>query len=248
MRSLEKHVSATESPTNASSLVGPVCYKPRAMRSVHFNVRSSFCSSFCSNRPTLAALLAIGFVALGCESGGVGDPCTPEDEYFDSFSGFSLGEVNVESRSFKCETRVCLVNKFQGRVSCPYGTKGTPPDPTSDVDHGLPCEVPGFGGYVSVPVAPQRTERPPELAVYCSCRCGGKDPNARYCECPSGFECTEIVSDQNQGQAQLAGSYCIRAGSNVDPVKVSTQECSVPDPGEAAGPNDLTCGIPPAAI
>jgi len=247
MSSSEKRVSTMESQTNASSLVGATCYKPRAMRSVLFNVRSSF--------PTLAAatrnaVLAVGFIALGCQSGGVGDPCTPEDEYFDSFSGFSLGEVNVESRSFQCETRVCLVNKFQGRVSCPYGTKGTPPDPTSDVDHALPCEVPGFGGSVTVPVAPQRTERPPELSVYCSCRCNGNDPNARYCECPSGFQCLEIVSDQggDQGQTGLAGSYCIRNGSDVDPVRVSTEECSVPAPGEPAGPNDLTCGIPPAPL
>ena len=149
--------------------------------------------------PGLALLLAVS-LAAGCESGGVGDPCTPEDEFFPEFSGFDLGEVNVESRSFQCETRVCLVNKFQGRVSCPYGTRGTPPvaDATT-VDHNLPCEVPGFGGYVTVPVEPQRTERPPELAVYCSCRCGGADPNARYCECPSGFECAEIVADRGQG-------------------------------------------------
>jgi hypothetical protein len=193
-------------------------------------------------KAALALLLLGGF---GCESGGVGDPCIPEDEFFDTFSGFSLGEVNVESRSFQCETRVCLVNKFQGRVSCPYGTAGTPPDPTSQVTHGLPCEVPNFGGYVKVPVDPQRTERPPELAVYCSCRCDGKDPNARYCECPSGFECAEIVSDQNQGQAELAGSYCIRKGSNVDPVRVDPKVCSVPaDPSKPA-PTDLTCGSAP---
>ena len=197
MSSAEKLASTMKSQTNASSLVGSTCYKPRPMRSVHFNVRSTFRS----NRPTLTAstlgaVLAVAFMALGCQSGGVGDPCTPEDEYFDNFSGFSLGEVNVESRSFQCETRVCLVNKFQGRVSCPYGTKGTPPDPTSDVDHALPCVVPGFGGNVTVPVEPWRTERTPELAVYCSCRCNGNDPNARYCECPSGFQCSEIVSDQ----------------------------------------------------
>jgi len=191
------------------------------------------------------ALLLLG--GLGCESGGVGDPCIPEDEFFDTFSGFSLGEVNVESRSFQCETRVCLVNKFQGRVSCPYGTNGTPPDPTSTtVNHGLPCEVPNFGGNVKVPVLPQRTERPPDVAVYCSCRCDGKDPNARYCECPSGFECSEIVSDQNQGQAQLAGSYCIRKGSNVDPARVDQTECSVPVDPNKPGPNDLTCGSAPA--
>ena len=67
----------------------------------------------------VAALL--GLAALGCEPGGVGDPCTPEDEYEPSFSGFAQTEVNVESRSFQCETRLCLVNHFKGRVSCPYG-------------------------------------------------------------------------------------------------------------------------------
>lgn len=199
-----------------------------------------------SKWPVLA-LLVVASLAAGCESGGVGDPCTPEDEFFPEFSGFDIGEVNVESRSFQCETRVCLVNKFQGRVSCPYGTRGTPPvaDATT-VDHGYPCEVPGFGGNVTVPVEPQLTERPPELAVYCSCRCGGADPNARYCECPSGFECAEIVADRGQGQSELAGSYCIRSGSDVDPIRVNDRECSVPEPNQAPGPNDLTCGSLPA--
>ena len=191
-----------------------------------------------------------GAAAFGCESGGVGDPCTPEDEFFDTFSGFSLEEVNVESRSFQCETRVCLVNKFQGRVSCPYGTNGSNPDPmaTPTVNHNLPCEVPNFGGYVSVPVEPQRTERKPEVSVYCSCRCDGSDPNARYCECPTGFSCTEIVvsrGDTAQGQAQLAGSYCIRENSNVDPITVPAQVCKAVDVGEPQDIDDLTCGPAP---
>jgi len=62
-----------------------------------------------------------GLFTIGCESGGVGDPCTPEDEYKESFAGFDLSEENIESRSFQCQTRICLVNHFQGRVSCPNG-------------------------------------------------------------------------------------------------------------------------------
>src|SRR5688500_18171155 len=69
----------------------------------------------------LAATL--GLSALGCEGGGVGDPCVPEDEYRQDFNGYAMAEVNVESKSFQCETRVCIVNHFQGRVSCPYGQK-----------------------------------------------------------------------------------------------------------------------------
>jgi hypothetical protein len=199
-------------------------------------------------RARIAARVLALAAAIGCDSGGVGDPCTPEDEFFDTFSGFALSEINVESRSFQCETRVCLVNKFQGRVSCPYGTNGTAADPgaVATVDHNLPCEVPQFGGYVSVPVPAQLIERSPEVAVYCSCRCAGADPNARYCECPSGFECAEIVvnqTNQNTGQEQLAGSYCVRSGSDVDPVTISPLECEIPDDPSDPG---LTCGTPPA--
>jgi len=208
-----------------------------------------------SNLSFFAILALAALSSVACESGGVGDPCTPEDEFFDNFTGFSLREVNVESRSFQCETRVCLVNKFQGRVSCPYGTNGTPPDPnaTATVTHNLPCEVPNFGGYVTVPVLPQRIQRRPEVSVYCSCRCNGPDPNARYCECPSGFECKEIVesrSDEGQetGQEQLAGSYCIRTNSDVDPETVNSQTCSVPAAGTAANEDDLTCGTPPEPV
>src|SRR5271165_1104720 len=68
---------------------------------------------------------AVGALPLACQNGGVGDPCTPEDEYSITFSGFKVAEENIESRSFQCQSRICLVNHFQGRVSCPAG-QGTP--------------------------------------------------------------------------------------------------------------------------
>ncbi|HEX8790685.1 MAG TPA: hypothetical protein VF765_07020 [Polyangiaceae bacterium] len=75
--------------------------------------------------PMAAALSAVATVVVisgtGCSATGVGDPCIPEQEYDPSFGGFDYHEVNVESKSFQCETRLCLVNHFQGRVSCPYG-------------------------------------------------------------------------------------------------------------------------------
>lgn len=78
-------------------------------------------------RSIVCGLLALTFVGvigvapLACSSGGVGDPCTPEDEYNAQFSGFNVAEENIESLSFQCTTRICLVNHFQGRVSCPLG-------------------------------------------------------------------------------------------------------------------------------
>jgi hypothetical protein len=190
--------------------------------------------------PNTFAILAavIGLAALGCESGGVGDPCTPEDEYLQDFNGFSWEEVNIESKSFQCETRVCIVNHFQGRVSCPYGQLET--DLTLAPDDPRRCRVPGTNGLttvppddpagfnideIRVPVSPQFQERSAIDTVYCSCRCAGPDPNARYCECPSGYECAELVKDTGLGKAQLAGSYCVKAGTVFDPKRFPVEPC-----------------------
>ena len=79
----------------------------------------------------LAAAVAVTIVTgTGCNSTGVGDPCTPEAEYSQAFLGFSFQEVNIESKSFQCQTRLCLANHFQGRVTCPYGQNATPPAAT----------------------------------------------------------------------------------------------------------------------
>jgi hypothetical protein len=196
-------------------------------------------------RPTSSIwLLAISFVGLlttGCPPGGVGDPCIPEDEYQNAFSGYSIGEVNIESRSFQCETRVCLVNHFQGRVSCPYGQ--------NEGNQQGGCKIPGTTGaepvdQVALPVAAQYLKRRSETAVYCSCRCanaeGKTDDGARYCNpCPSGFECIPLIDDlQLGGQKQLAGSYCIRAGTRYGgrpPAgglcgESGTEDCGPPQP------------------
>jgi len=57
-------------------------------------------------------------------------------------------------------------------------------------------------------------------SVYCSCRCanadGNTDDGARYCECPSGFTCRKLIDNLGLGSEQLAGSYCIRDGTDYD--------------------------------
>lgn len=171
-----------------------------------------------NNLWTMLLAVAAGTGSLACESGGVGDPCVPEDEFRTSFSGFSVTEVNIESRSFQCETRVCLVENFQGRVSCPYGQLEE--ETTLAANDSNRCRIPGTDGSdpqdaVSEPVEPQRVNRPPIDSVYCSCRCAGPDPNARYCNCPSGFDCVPLVDDLGLGQSQLAGSYCAKQGKRI---------------------------------
>ncbi|MCS6899610.1 MAG: hypothetical protein RMJ98_08050 [Myxococcales bacterium] len=194
----------------------------------------------------LSALFScLGPFAGGCQSGGVGDPCIPEDEYLPRFAGFSASEVNIESRSFQCETRVCLVNHFRGRVSCPLGQDQAladkaknyaqqraqdgsvtiPGSGISSEEQAQMCHIPGSSGdtaeLVQVSVLPQCTTRQAKDVVYCSCRCAGPDPDARYCDCPSGFTCTpfpelDLGAAVAQGSGNLSGSYCVK-DSDIDP-------------------------------
>lgn len=205
------------------------------------------------NRTLRASLVAtaglLGLLAIGCEAGGVGDPCIPEDEYRQDFNGYAVSEVNIESKSFQCETRVCLVNHFRGRVSCPYGQQdadiaGSPPDAPNR------CRIPGTDGLteaypgdpssnidtIRVPVDAQIKERAAANTVYCSCRCSGPDPNARYCECPSGFECKDdLVREIGLGSnAQLAGGYCIKAGTEFVPGLGDASFCRLDVPEDAS--------------
>jgi hypothetical protein len=200
----------------------------------------------------LAALVGASFIGSSCGGSGVGDPCVPEDEYVRTFGNFTVEEVNIESRSFQCLTRVCLVNHFQGRVSCPYG-QGSEKDAdgkdtgiaycagsgVGDQDcgkedsqkHQTSCRIPDRDGKaeldrIQASVKPQFQERQAKDAVYCSCRCKGPDANARYCECPSGFACEELVKDQGLGKGQLAGSYCVKDGTEYQPTNKPSIECS----------------------
>lgn len=179
--------------------------------------------------------LVLGLSALGCTPGGVGDPCTPEDEYQQNFNGFQVTETNVESRSFQCETRVCLVNHFQGRVSCRRGQSSQLDSSGNPVaDYNPHCSIPGTlpsrtttdPNNVNVAVAAQLVARQTEKAVYCSCRCDGADKTAKYCECPEGFECAPIVEQLTKGNGQLAGSYCIRTGTRYQENTDSATTCS----------------------
>lgn len=294
-------------------------------------------------RPILSGLFAvtaiavIGLAPTACQSGGIGDPCVPEDEYDPNFPGFKVKEDNIESRSFQCDSRICLANFFQGRVSCPLGQ--APPLPCNPADEdscspdlGAPkdsvctesaanapfcqdnarcdsfsggegngkcniegsfcecnpdaelgaagscptgyscdketrqcknyvCHVPGScqvaKGDASegdnegkaccvpgtdVPVAqsvcgqcnPEKNRDAPN-AVYCSCRCGvaegePEDENFNFCECPEGFECSEIRKNLGLGDTQLTGKYCIKQGTGTEALQAQL-ECGTLAPG-----------------
>jgi hypothetical protein len=145
-----------------------------------------------------AALLVAMFSGTGCAPTGIGDPCVPEQEYDPQFLGFDYHEVSTESKSFQCITRLCLVNHFQGRVSCPYGqgpdgaplggSASYPSCSNNPISNQAPgCCTPGIRQPVTGPlvngkpadtspngmqsVQPQCNKRTSSQAVYCSCRC-----------------------------------------------------------------------------
>jgi hypothetical protein len=218
----------------------------------------------------LAIILSGSFIGSSCGGSGIGDPCIPEEEYLTDFPGFNVGEVNVESRSFQCLTRVCLVNHFQGRVYCPYGQTAETAelcstneaacepnsnDPTVALNHESSCRIPDRDGNevkdrVSIGISPQYEERPARDAVYCSCRCSGpngtKDPKARYCDCPSGYSCEDIFADLGPvaaGKGQLAGAYCVRNGTAYNAATPPQTPCTSGSPEKCGFYKDTNAGL-----
>lgn len=140
----------------------------------------------------LLSVGAIGILPTSCQSGGIGDPCTPEDEYDPRFGGFKVTEENIESRSFQCQSRICLVNHFQGRVSCPLGqparTLCDGPDDDGKCSDGAECTA----AEVFAPECGDGLACPPDQGYTCNkegafCACDGNT------QCPTGYTCDSSV-------------------------------------------------------
>ncbi len=130
-----------------------------------------------------SALVGLGFLPMACPSSGVGDPCTPEDEYNAGFSGFNLKEDGIESRSFQCQTRLCLANHFQGRVTCPMG-QAAPKICAGPNDSGCPQGAKCEPSSVKSPACTVKTQDKDCFNL------GGKcDPKGLFCACGSDDDC-----------------------------------------------------------
>jgi hypothetical protein len=101
----------------------------------------------------------------------IGASCTPSQESTPTFAGFSASDVVLDPSNPGCGGGSCIVNHFQGLISCPYGqdAQGTPPAGEKA------CTVPGTGQPVTQAVKPWCADRHPSAAVYCSCRCANAD-------------------------------------------------------------------------
>jgi hypothetical protein len=151
-----------------------------------------------------------------------------------------------------CGGQACLVNHFQGRVSCPFGNVEG-----GSAVVGAKCTIPGSDTAVTQGVQPQCASRLD--AVHCSCKCGGEDTAAAYCTCPNGFVCAEITRYLDSPNLAPGDKYCARAGQDyqLDSVMCCTSSdpnCSC-DRGDhcgfkvnqapfAADTSGLTCSSP----
>lgn len=173
---------------------------------------------------------APGTLDAAAGDGGVGaptgSPCTPEQELNPTFNGFVFQEVSFEP-NLQCQSHLCLVNHFQGRVSCPYGQQadGTPlPGTASCTPNGdSGCCTPGTdlpvtGAMAVGPrVSPQCLDRTSDETVYCSCQCaipGASGGDTNYCTCPAGFACTLLTSPL--GASSGGAAYCVKDGTQYD--------------------------------
>jgi len=167
-------------------------------------------------RSTLSAVLAtasvaaIGFLPASCETGGIGDPCTPEDEFQTNFSGFKVTQENIESRSFQCESRLCLVNHFQGRVSCPLGQ---PPKEVCTGTDGT-CTNPDEKCVLAGEFAAECTK---ETAATDCAKYAGTCNAAGYCDCSSNDQCPENYVCDVDGTHRCEQYVCHEKGNCQDP-------------------------------
>jgi hypothetical protein len=135
----------------------------------------------------------LGLAAFGvgaCAEEGVGDPCTPETVPVDKDGkiGFQKTESYIESSSVQCRSRLCIVHKLDN------GTD----EPANPRPEGLCSATNTKPGCVQ----PAQLDR----AVHCTCKCGGPK-TSEQCKCPSGFQCTEILTLGGDG---IRGNYCVK--------------------------------------
>lgn len=150
---------------------------------------------FCRPKTAVSTLFTIVglFVIQGCAS-GVGDPCMPEQipsskqkGSDDLVYGYDSSEVYIEASSVQCETRVCGVFQLNGNPS---------PD----------CQEEKKKVRATICPSPEEIDK----RVYCTCRCKAPDKRFATCDCPSGYECKEVLT---KGDSGTRGSYCVKSGT-----------------------------------
>lgn len=187
------------------------------------------------------SIVGIGALPLACQSGGVGDPCIPEDEYNPQFAGYKVTEENIESRSFQCQTRICLVNHFQGRVSCPLGQ---PALDRKGERTRTSCSGPKDSSCPTGETCVEAATLAPDCAADSDCTTFGGICNkqGKFCECgaatvpPAGFYCDGATKQLKSYVCHAKGSCQLTGSKDEDKDK----DCCIP--GTDTPVVDSVCG------
>jgi hypothetical protein len=174
------------------------------------------------------------------EDANIGSPCVPSNEEDPNFTGFRVTEETIETGTSRCGTGVCLVNHFQGRVSCPLGQ----PKPAA-------CSGPtdtscGFGA-VCVEAAKLSPGCDPDAADEGASQCAGFgsvcNVKTRMCQCTLSQDCPSgSFCDPDSGAC--SAYVCHKPGqcqeSGADEADNEDKACCVP--GTETPVTSAVCG------
>lgn len=166
----------------------------------------------------------------------VGSECTPRSESAAQFSGFKITEDTLELNAPECGGGHCMINHFQGRVSCPLGQ----PAPTDGAgEHGCVPEPAGDGewgrgscvtGFTCRPVASTSAVCDPaegeEADIFCANVGQGPCNEGGYCECATDTDCPSfpgVIPVCDVEHKQCVAFACYRPDNCQDPDAPATE-------------------------
>jgi hypothetical protein len=175
-----------------------------------------------------------------CLDAGAGSKCNQDGFCECDSNADCLNQTGVVV-SCEVDSHQCIAYACQSNLGCqqagasPQDNQGKAccqPDTEQPLTRSVCGECKGTDG---------NAPRDAENAVYCTCRCGPvdgepEDPDADFCACPDGFECSEIRSNLGLDD-EPPGKFCIRTGTAYDPADA---QCGAVD-GFWTASKDLTC-------
>ena len=172
------------------------------------------------NQKTWAAaafMFALGVFSAGCQSGGVGDPCTPRTSTRSTFPGIRVrGEhrepvVSVRNPALSGEplpgTSVLPLRADDATIKAPQRPRRDQTSPSSATSRDERFREPRSGRGQQ-----QYIGATADNAVYCSCRCNGADANARYCKCPIGLSVQPAARQVDEPRLDRARGLVLHQG------------------------------------
>lgn len=159
----------------------------------------------------------------------VGDPCIPTNESDAHFGGFQVTGEAIEISAPACGGGVCLINHFQGRVSCPLGQAS--PQPCSGPDDSTAC------------------------GSEASCALSAGESPTYVCHKAGNCQSADASALENQGKAccvpetklPVISSVCGQCASDSGRAAHDAVYCSCrcgPAEGQIPAPDDVFCDCP----